>query len=318
MVALMDFWWALFGTGQIREVLVRMLVGRSQEGTPRDAAGLAELVLPLARDPERWKARIAALPRVPQVKVRFDLDRLIELGEARVKANADAFPFEHWLGTTYHLRASRAWAAGDLEGASRDTEAAIEHADFQQDLLDARVTRAFLLGVRGDWAATVRECSEVLAKLQSKHVWDWNVQGWQRDYWTGYWGSERTGLRALYIRGVAHWRTGNVSASLTDLEEASKLAAQIAANALEHHDWVPVLISGTPLTELENKIRRALLPVYRVLLRETPGDHDLRLRRAENLLALGRRDEARAEGLLAAAHAGDDAWRARLDVVLKG
>lgn len=251
-------------------------------------ASLADLVLPLCRDPGDWHPRVAAMPRVAAVRERRDWDRLIGLGEEeRAAGRRPDNPYVCYpLAAAYHQRACAAYARGDRDAALCDVERALSLDRWPRYLVTRGVLRAALgdpEGACSDYDVAV-SLARAPAPPESEAARDPDlVSPWE---WPG--AEPVEGARAHYARGVARYWKGDVAGAREDLEEALQaimIASQEGFSAA----------SSPELSDLEIRVRRALVPVYRDLFRAAPSEPQWRWALARTLLALGREEEARAE-----------------------
>lgn len=293
------------GTGYARAVLpplgdegVRARLERLRDDgdeTPSitDAASLAEAVLPLARDPEAWRAKIDAMPRRAPTALRRDWDRLVALGEAELAERPrDAYVVLP-LAAAWHQRACAAFARGDSAAALADLDRCLALDRWCRYL----VTRGTVREAGGDLRGALEDFSEAVDSVRLHGPWnhddDLNLSSshWlSEDGFSA--GASEDGARALYARGVTRYRLGDVDGACDDLTDA-------ASNAYD-----PSHGDGSARFAFADLIDRALVTVLRA--RIARGHEDDRPPLVEALRALGRRDEALVEARLVLASRPDD------------
>ncbi|MCY1054403.1 hypothetical protein [Nannocystis sp. SCPEA4] len=128
-----------------------------------DMVALARLFLPLVADPERWAARIEAMPVVRKLPKRErDWDAIIRDGEATLLLIGNSGFVTLPLACAYHQRACRWAAAGELESALADLERALA----LDPLILYAATRAVLRDRLGQRAAARAELMAALGRTR--------------------------------------------------------------------------------------------------------------------------------------------------------
>jgi tetratricopeptide (TPR) repeat protein len=275
------------GDTSAQAVLTRLLADETSDDLPADAASLAESVLPVVADRESWAARVASLPRVGTVVTRRDYSRMIELAEAERSTSAypDNPQLRLALAAARHQRACAAYAERDFKSALRDLNKAIALDPWTRYLVTRGVVREAVgdrPGARADYDRAVTE-----ARASGRPWAEDPIAAWE-DFEEGAF----EGARALYARGVARLKAMDIDGACADLDEA--LAVTLAlrkdgSNGLR----VP---AGEDLASLESLLLRARLPALAARIRGGGGDVTTWWVRVSSLHALGRLDEARAEG----------------------
>ncbi len=281
------------GDDRMRARLVELFDHENHAPSINCAASLAEAVLPLARDPAAWRARIVAMPRRTPTAMRRNWDRLIELSEAELTERPGDGYVVLPLAAAWHQRACVAFARGDLTAALADLDRCLALDRWCRYL----VTRGSIREAGGDLRGALEDFTEAVDSVRLHGPWnlddDLNLPAshWlSADGFSA--GAFEDGARALYARGVTRYRLGDLDGAHQDLTDAASDAYD-----LSHGD-------GSARFAFATLIDRALVTVLRA--RIAAGHEDDRPPLVEALRALGRNDEALAEARLALVSRPDD------------
>lgn len=284
--------------------LLVLLEQNENNPAPNDVRTLAETLVPFVENSEAWSARVAAMPRACPSMMTHRWDRLVELAEHEWKHGRDksawtAVPFASVL----HQYAIVLHAKGDAE----QSLALLDRAIALDPCERFRVTRATFREAMGMREEAIEELNAVLASLRNPRYPD--EDGIELEYET----NELEAARALYARGVTHYRLRHWEKAQADLGDASSMAQYFFEGkmfAFVAHSarlrWKELFLVAVPafIVSVRSCEREGLSINRRALIRA--------------LMACGRTEEAKREVDRACEqHANDEKMQRKLQRLLR-